>query len=199
MHCKASPSHRAAAFSHLLTPEYVYNPTGSEGVSPNSVYRDCGGHLHDPDYHQFAMPSSPPYSRSRTAPVPAYPSAGKFAWELEAAALNYEEDEEEELQRRSSSSMRRSFDPSRRSSLDDYDSTLSSPSSPAWPSTPSSFDYDEFPEEEEYDEEHSAPHEESDKHASASLALRKQWLAVSLRVKVKVYRAKKRLTHHANT
>lgn len=184
MHCKASHSSRAATLSHVLDPAYSATSSPSTESSLSSVYRDCRGDLHDPDYHHFEMPSSP-HSHIRSKAATPSPTEERFAWELEAEALGYEDEEE------------RPAPHPRRSSLDSTSSSYTSSvetSSPHWSLDPWLLELDsEDYSSEEYSQE-SAP--SSPESEPASLALRKQWLAVSLRVKVKVFRAKKRISGH---
>ncbi|KAH8829136.1 hypothetical protein DL96DRAFT_1030516 [Flagelloscypha sp. PMI_526] len=182
---RASQADRAAIHSHLLEPAYTSTSPLTKSSALNSVYSDCGGNLHSPDFYAFELPS---HSHSHISPSwkASQPAQERFAWELEAAALDTNEYEDIHVPTTSFTSKRSSIS-SRRSSMDyDYDYP-SSPSTDSWPSSPSSFEYEDLPEDEEIFQPASSSSE-------STLDLKKQWLAVSLRVKTKVYRAKKRFS-----
>ncbi|KAH8813421.1 hypothetical protein DL96DRAFT_1716333 [Flagelloscypha sp. PMI_526] len=184
---RASQSDREAIHFHLLDPAYTSTSpsTKSKSSALTSVYSDCGGHLHSPDFFAFELPSQS-HSHIISTKATAQPAQERFAWELEAAALDSVE-YEDNVAPTSPASPRRSIS-SRRSSMDyEYDYSSASPSLDSWSSSPSSFEYEDLPEQE-YDSS------SSPSSPSSSVDLKKQWLAVSLRVKTKVYRAKKRLS-----
>jgi hypothetical protein len=156
--------------NRLLDPSY--SSPSLDNAFPH-VYVDQYG-VHDADYNDF-----PTINHAQKQPKKSLEN--RFAWELEAAALDDLDDEDLPAPRRPSLSS------------GDYPySSGSTPSSPAFPSTPSLVD---DLESEDHHQQGDLTLSKTVSHPEHHVDLRKEWLAVRLRVRTKVFRAKKKLTN----
>ncbi|KAJ7597558.1 hypothetical protein C8J56DRAFT_882971 [Mycena floridula] len=88
--CKAS---KRAEASRLLDPSYASSSSSSSSYSPQRVWMDNNGDLHDPDYRQFPLfekKSSPRRTSSSSIDPFALYSPQRPSWEL----ANEEEDDD---------------------------------------------------------------------------------------------------------
>lgn len=194
--CSLSPAQLFSLFAHmpsssaqLLSPETaeyrrILDPTYS---SPNHHHHSSAiAGCHDPDYQDFpAIAHAHRTKKSNNDET-------RFAWEIEAAALDDEEDDEEPIPK----PRRPSF-----ASSEMYSSSM--PNSPRFPSTPSLIDdlgsdadHVEHPPSSDLVLRKTVSH--CDREAT-SVAIRKHWLSVSLRVRTKVFRAKKKLRSNSHS